>query len=285
MIQRPVRGTQPGKETRIETQIRTVPQNRRDDSSNLTSGPEENGGDRLPSHSGKSFPEGYQLSLNDVSRPVFVNHYYAGEPLVPVMNKRYIRLDECDVSSESVVGIQQSQGLNREFTEHSRESLVIQHPTTNVTNTRALTLEHLQERNSRFHSKFKEQSRNSLKDPVQERSEHLQHNKYHQNGVHSKFREVSQHLMGTLNVSRSRVQAASCVDPQQISLTGYEQHPQEIQTYPVVREPVNVQPMTTNNNSALLDLPNVQMDLPAPLMPQQVNQPVTEDRDEVTENT
>ena len=114
-----VRGIQLDKETKFEIQTRTVPQNRRDDNGNLTSGPEENGGDRLPTHNGKSFPKGYQISLNDVTRPVFVNHYYAGEPLVPVMNKRYIRLDECYVSSESAVGIQQTQGLNRKFTEHS----------------------------------------------------------------------------------------------------------------------------------------------------------------------
>ena len=85
------------------------------------SGPEENGGDRLPTHNENSFPEGYvrnciqegrQLSLNDVARPVFMNHYYAGEPIVPVMNKRYIRFDECDVSSESAVGIQQPQSMN-----------------------------------------------------------------------------------------------------------------------------------------------------------------------------
>ena len=119
VIQHPVIGMQPDKETRFENQTRTVPQNRRGDNGNLTSGPEENGGDRLSTPNEKSFPEGYQLSLNDVARPVFVNHYYAGEPLVPVMNKRYIRLDECDISSESAVGIQQPQGLNREFTEHS----------------------------------------------------------------------------------------------------------------------------------------------------------------------
>ena len=279
VIQRFVRGTQPDKETRFETQIRTVPQNRRDDNSNLTSGPEENGGDRLPSHNGKSFPEGYQHSLNDVARPVFVNHYYAGEPLVPVMNKRYIRLDECDVSLESAVGILQMQGLNHEFAEHSRESLAVQCPTTNVTNAGALVSEHLQERNSRFYSEFPEQLQNSLKDPVQERSDHPQCN-----GVHGKFREASRHSLGTLNVSRSRVQAASCVDPQ-VPSTGYEQYPQEIRTYPVAREPVNVQPMTTNNNSALLDLPNMQTDLPKPLMPQQVNQPMTEDRDGKAENT
>ena len=214
---------QADKETRFQTQTRTVPQNRRDDSSNLTSGPKENGGDRLPSHSGKSFPEGYQLSLNDVARPVFVNHYYAEEPLIPVMNKRYIRLDECDISSESIVGIQQMQGLNHEFTEHSWESLAVQRPTTNVTNTGTLTSERLQEHNNRFHSEFPEQLQNSPKDPVQERSDHLQ-----LNGLQGEFREVSQHSLGTLNIGRSRVQAASRVDPQQIPLTGYEQYPQEI---------------------------------------------------------
>ena len=45
-------------------------------------------------------------------------------------------------------------------------------------------------------------------------------------------------------------------------LTGYEHYHQEIQTYPVNREPLNVHPTTTNDNSALLDLPNVQTGLP-----------------------
>ena len=43
--------------------------------------------------------------------------------------------------------------------------------------------------------------------------------------------------------------------------------------------------MATNNNSALLDLPNIQTDLPTPLIPQQVNQPVTEDRGGMMEST
>ena len=86
-------------------------------------------------------------------------------------------------------------------------------------------------------------------------------------------------------LDRSRVQAASHVDLQQVPLTRYKQYPQEIQAYPIAREPVNVQPMATNNNSALLDLPNVQTDLPTPLIPQQVNQPVTEDRGGMTEST
>ena len=173
VIQRSVRGAQSDKETRFQTQTRTVPQNRREDSGNLMSGPEESGGDRLPSHSGKSFPEGYQLSLNDVARPVFVNHYYAGEPLVPVMNKRYIRLDECDVSSESVVGIQQTQGLNREFTEHSRESLMVQHPTANISNTGASTSEYLQEHNNGVHSKFPEQSQYKEQVIIHKTTEHI----------------------------------------------------------------------------------------------------------------
>ena len=51
------------------------------------------------------------------------------------------------------------------------------------------------------------------------------------------------------------MQAADHVDPQQVPLTGYEDFQQELQTYPVSREPVMVQPMAPNNtnNSALLD--------------------------------
>ena len=209
-----------------------------------------------------------------------MNHYYAGETLVSGMNKRYIRLDEYDISSESVAGVQQTQGLNCESTEHSRESLVAQRPTANAMNTRALTPEHLQSRNIGFHSEFPEQSRNSLKDTVQGKSDHPQ-----TNGVHSKYREPSRHSPGTMNVGRSRVQVASCVDPQQVPLTGYEQYPQEVRTYQVTREPVNVQPMPTNDNSALLDLPNVQTGLPMPLIPQQANQAVMENREEKAENS
>ena len=88
-----------------------------------------------------------------------------------------------------------------------------------------------------------------------------------------------------MNVGRSRVQAASHVDPQQVPLTGYEQYPQEVRTYPVVREPVNVQPLPTNDNSALLDLPNVQMGLPTPLIPQQANQAAMESREERAGNS
>ena len=172
------------------------------------------------------------------------------------------------------------QGLNYESTEHSRESLMVQRPTASMMNTGALTSERLQSRNIGFHSEFPKQSRNSLKDTVQGKSDHP-----HTNGVHSEYREPSQHSLGTMNVGRSRVQAASRVDPQQVPLTGYEQYPQEVQTYPVAREPVNVQPMPTNDNSALLDLPNVQTGLPTPLIPQQANQAAMESREERAGNS
>ena len=40
------------------------------------------------------------LALNDVARPVFVNHYYAGEAFIPMTSKKLIKLDECDMSTD-----------------------------------------------------------------------------------------------------------------------------------------------------------------------------------------
>ena len=65
-------------------------------------------------------------------------------------------------------------------------------------------------------------------------------------------------------MGKSRIEATDHVNLQQVQLTGYEQFPQEVQTYPVSREPVTVQPTSHDNNSALLDLPNVQTNLPGP---------------------
>ena len=45
--------------------------------------------------------ENRPLTLNEVARPVFVNHYYAGEAFVPATSKKLIKLDECDVSTEN----------------------------------------------------------------------------------------------------------------------------------------------------------------------------------------
>ena len=57
-------------------------------------------------------------------------------------------------------------------------------------------------------------------------------------------------------MGRSRVQPADRVDPQ-VPLMGYEHFPQEVQTYPVSREPVTIQLTAPDNNSALLDLANM----------------------------
>ena len=55
----------------------------------------------------------------------------------------------------------------------------------------------------------------------------------------------------------------------QIPLTGYENFCQELQTYPVSRDPMTVQPTGVDNisSSALLDLPNINTNLPPPLLP------------------
>ena len=42
------------------------------------------------------------FTVNDVGRPVFVNHYYTGEAFIPVTSKKLIKLDECDVSTETL---------------------------------------------------------------------------------------------------------------------------------------------------------------------------------------
>ena len=196
------------------------------------------------------------------------------------MNKKYIRLDECDILSECVVGAQQMQASNRESTEHLQESLVIWRPSTKAMNAVITTLECPLSRNIGSHSEFPVQSQNSLKDTVQEKMDHIQ-----TDGIHSEYREPFRHSPDTMIVGRSRVQATSRVNPRHIPLTGYEHYPQEVRTYPVIREPVNVQPMPTNDNSALLDLLNVQTGLPMPLALQQVNQLVMESREERIENS
>ena len=74
-----------------------------------------------------------------------------------------------------------------------------------------------------------------------------------------------------MNVGKSRVEAADRVDPQSVPLTRYKHFPQEVQAYPVT-----VQLTVPDNNSALLDLPNIQTNLPPPMTPQQPNPTVNE---------
>ena len=148
--------------------------------------------------------EGRPFSLNDVTRPVFVNHYYAGEPLMPITNKKCIRLDECDVLSENSLRNPQSQAINHEFSEHSRESLAMQQQVFNGRNVGSIPLGSLKEHNDNrgIHSEFPEQSRNSLKIPrmTQKVGEDLQINsvKGHKGALESKFKETSRHSLGVV---------------------------------------------------------------------------------------
>ena len=70
--------------------------------------------------------ENRPFTVNNVGRPVFVNHYYAGAAFIPVTNKKIIKLDECDVSTEISLKSSQPQGMEREFREHSQNSQILQ---------------------------------------------------------------------------------------------------------------------------------------------------------------
>ena len=217
MIQRPAqRGTQSHRGARPKDvqQMVNLPPSREDNRGNRMSRLEENGGDSLPEHKEGLFPNGYILNsiregrpflLNEVARPAFVNHYYAGKPLMPVTNKKCIKLDECDISSESSPINPWSQAVNREFSEHSQESLIMQQQVFKGRNAKLIPLENLQElnRNRGIHSEFPEQSWNSLKVPTiaQGVGEHLQINnsQVHKRVLCSEFRELSRHSLGMLN--------------------------------------------------------------------------------------
>ena len=68
--------------------------------------------------------ESRPLTLNNVGRPVFVNHYYAGEAFIPATSKKLINLDECDVSTENSLRNAQPQGMERKYREHSQNSRI-----------------------------------------------------------------------------------------------------------------------------------------------------------------
>ena len=105
--------------------------------------------------------------------------------------------------------------------------------------------------------------------PVSQKTEAIQKERNVNRGIHSQFTEHSQQLLGTLNVGKSRVKAMDQMNTRQIPLTGYENFRQELQTYPVLRDPMTVQPTGVDNisSSAILDLPNVNTNLPPPLLP------------------
>ena len=105
--------------------------------------------------------------------------------------------------------------------------------------------------------------------PVSRKTETLQKERNVNRGIHSKFPEHSQQSLRTLTIGRSRVQATDQINTQQIPLTGYENFCQELQTYPVSRDPMTVQPTGVDSvsSSVILDLPNVNTNLPPPLLP------------------
>ena len=87
--------------------------------------------DRLPEQEGEPNHHDYVLNCihenrpltwNDVGRPVFVNHYYAGEAFILATSKKLIKLDECDVSTETSLRNIQQQGAERDFRERSQNS-------------------------------------------------------------------------------------------------------------------------------------------------------------------
>ena len=104
---------------------------------------------------------------------------------------------------------------------------------------------------------------------VLQKTETIQKERNVNRGIHSEFTECSQQSLGTLNIGRLRVQATDQMNTQQIPLTGYENFRQDLQTYPVSRDPMTVQPTGVDNvsSSAILDLPNINRNLPPPLLP------------------
>ena len=206
--------------------------------------------------------ENRPFTVNDVGRPVFVNHYYAGEAFIPVTSKKLIKLDECDVSTEISRKNAQPQGVDRESREHSQNSRIIQH-------TSKAEREQIQQHgNAAAHHDLREDSRNSLRrTSVSQNTEVLQKNA--DRGIHSEFIEHSKKSLGAWDIGKSRVQAADQMTTRHILLTGYENFRQELQTYPVSRDPMTVQMTGVGNvsSSAILDLPNINTNLPPPLLP------------------
>ena len=202
--------------------------------------------------------------MNDVGRPLFVNHYYAGEAFIPATNKKMIKLDECDVSTEISLRNAQPQGMEHEFKEHSQNSWITRHPDETE---KGQVQRH---RNAAPHIDLREDSQNSLRmTPALRRNDAVQKDGNVNRDIHSEFIEHSQQSLGALNMGKSRVQATDRMNTRHIPLKGYENFHQEVQTYPVSRDPMRVQLTGVDNvsSSTILDLPNVNTNLPPPLLP------------------
>ena len=223
--------------------------------------------ERDPNHNGyvlNCVHKNRPLTLNDVARPVFVNHYYAGELFIPTTSKKLIKLDECDASTDNSIRNIQLQGTECECREYSRNSPARQQQA-RIENRNSQP----KENNSDMHSKFPEQSRNSLRTAAaSQKGVPMQGERNINRGIHSKFTEHSQHSLGALNIGKSRVQATDQINSHQIPLTGYENFVKSYKRYPVSRDPMTVQLTGLDNisSSALLDLPNINTNLPPPLV-------------------
>ena len=194
-----------------------------------------------------------------------MNHYYAGQAFIPATSKKLIKLDECDVLTENSLRNVQQQGAECKYREHSQNLWITQQQT-------RIEIGQVQqnEHNRDLHSDLQKDSRNSLKMTlVSRKTEAIQKERNVNRGIHSKFTQHSQQSLGTLNIGRSRVQATDQINTRQIPLTGYENFCQELQTHPVSRDPMTVQLTGVDNvnSSVLLDLPNINTNLPPPLLP------------------
>ena len=110
--------------------------------------------------------ENRPFTVNNVGRPVFVNHYYVGEVFIPITNKKLIKLDECDVSTEISQKNAQPQGMERKFREHFQNLRIIQQ-------TGEAEREQVQRHgNAAVHSDLGEDSQNSLRTtPISRKTE------------------------------------------------------------------------------------------------------------------
>ena len=156
-------------------QTRAPPSSQGHSNGNVTSDPEGNGRDRLPECDPADYVmnciyENRPLSLNDIARPVFVNHYYAGELLIPVTSKKLIRLDECDIATEVSARNIQLQGRSHKSVEALQDLLRM--PMATGKNVGSILLP-------------------------------LEKGQGQQRGIHSQLVEPSRHLLGTLNVGKS----------------------------------------------------------------------------------
>ena len=146
--------------------------------------------------------ESRPFTVNDVGRPVFVNHYYVGEPFIPITSKKLIKLDECDSSTESSLKNAQRQGMECEYREHSQNSRITRQPDEPE---RGQVQRH---GNAALHSDLREDSLDLLRmTPVSRKIETIQKESNANSGIHSEFIEHSQQSLGALNVGKSRVQA------------------------------------------------------------------------------